>query len=217
MIAKRKQNITRGFIYVFGVITLALGISLNTKTGLGVAPITSVAYSTSHATGIIFSVCIFSLYTLMLIAELIIKGKDRNWIDYLQLPFSFAFSLLLDVYDRFLVLEFPHLWQNILLLMAAVVFTGAGVSMTVNTRLVANPADALVKAIADRAKKDMGLVKNILDIGCVCTAMVIDLCAGNLWVSVGVGTVLTMILVGRAVYMFNRLFLKKMLRASGLE
>ena len=196
---KSKHSAVRGGIYLLGVITLALGISLNTKTGMGVAPITSVAFAASAASGISFSICIFSLYTLMLVAEIIILGKKANIMVYLQLPFSFVFSLLLDVYDRFLPLQFDALWQNILLLCAAVIFTGVGISLSVNTRLVANPADALVKAIADATKKDMGLCKNLLDVGCVCTAMVIDLCFGNLWTSVGLGTVLTMILVGRVV------------------
>lgn len=214
----KKTHLARGGIYLLGVATLALGITLNTKTQLGVAPVASVAYSSSRASGLSFSVCTFILYTLMLMIELVIKGEKRRRMDYLQLPFAFVFSLLLDVYDRLLLpIQAETMWQKLLLLLAAVTITGAGISMTVNTRLVASPPDALMHAIADKTKKDHGLVKNILDITCVSFAMVIDLLFNFLWCSVGFGTVLTMILVGRMVYLFNKLFLKRMLRASGLE
>lgn len=39
------KKIIRGIIYITGLLTLALGIILNTKAGLGVSPIISVSYS----------------------------------------------------------------------------------------------------------------------------------------------------------------------------
>ena len=43
----QKNYIYRGGFYLVGLLVLALGISLNTKTGLGVSPIISVSYSIS--------------------------------------------------------------------------------------------------------------------------------------------------------------------------
>ena len=42
------KNLYRWLIYSGGMAVLALGITLNTKTGLGVSPIISVAYSVSQ-------------------------------------------------------------------------------------------------------------------------------------------------------------------------
>ena len=44
----RKPVFFRVLFYVIGLIVLALGLPLNTKTGLGVSPIISVAYSISE-------------------------------------------------------------------------------------------------------------------------------------------------------------------------
>ena len=41
----QKNYIYRGGFYLVGLLVLALGISLNTKTGLGVSPIISVSWS----------------------------------------------------------------------------------------------------------------------------------------------------------------------------
>ena len=49
---KRKRTLktkcTRGIIYFIGLIVLALGIVLNTKTLLGVSPIISIPYNICH-------------------------------------------------------------------------------------------------------------------------------------------------------------------------
>ena len=45
---KIKQWGFRIFFYVLSMLILAMGITLNTKTGLGVSPIISVSYSVSE-------------------------------------------------------------------------------------------------------------------------------------------------------------------------
>lgn len=51
-----QKKINRGIVYVAGLLLLAMGIILNTKTGLGVSPIISVAYSVSVISGEIWAI-----------------------------------------------------------------------------------------------------------------------------------------------------------------
>ena len=48
----KKEHIWRGGIYVVGILILALGIVLTTKTGLGISPITSLPFAISTASGL---------------------------------------------------------------------------------------------------------------------------------------------------------------------
>ena len=43
----KKQVFYRTFFYILGLLILAMGLTLNTKAGLGVSPIISVSYSIS--------------------------------------------------------------------------------------------------------------------------------------------------------------------------
>ena len=43
----KKQNVYRISFYILGLLILAMGLTLNTKAGLGVSPIISVSYSIS--------------------------------------------------------------------------------------------------------------------------------------------------------------------------
>lgn len=67
-----KQSIPRILFYIAGLLILALGIILNTKCGLGVSPIISVAFSISAITHCSFGNMTFLLYAIFVLAELLI-------------------------------------------------------------------------------------------------------------------------------------------------
>ena len=53
----KKQIFYRILFYAAGLLILALGLTLNTKTGLGVSPIISVAYSIATIFNHNFALC----------------------------------------------------------------------------------------------------------------------------------------------------------------
>lgn len=213
---KNRKLINRGLIYAFGVIILAVGLTLNTKTGLGASSVVAVPFALSQLIGLRMSVVLFFFYALLVLLQFLIRGKDRRWRDLLQLPFSFVFSALMDVVERVLVIELEPLWQNLLLTLLAVLLMAAGIWLMVCMNVIVNPADGMTQAMSWKSKKPLGLMKNLLDLICVCTALVIDLIHGSLWSSVGLGTVITVILTGRVIALLDNLFRERVLRAAGL-
>ncbi len=207
----------RAGFYLAGVVLLAAGITLTTKTGLGASALISMPFVVSNIFSLNFAALTFCMYALFVAVQFPIKGKNRQWRDLLQLPFSFVFSLLLDVFDRFLDFHFPAIWQNVVLLLVALVLTGVGAAMMVDMRLIANPADSLAKAVGDRLHRDMGFGKNVLDITCVAISCAIGLIFAHKLVGVGIGTICAMLLVGRVVALFNRLCKAPMQRLARIS
>ena len=74
-----------------------------------------------------------------------------------------------------------------------------------NMRLIPNPGDGIVQAIADLTQKPTGLIKNFVDIGCVGFTCVISLVFAGKIVGIGIGTLLAMIFVGRVIAVFNHI------------
>lgn len=68
----KKSSTLRVIFYVVGLLVLALGIILNTKSGLGVSPIISVSYSISTIWNFNFGNMTFVLYTVFVIVEMIL-------------------------------------------------------------------------------------------------------------------------------------------------
>ena len=98
----------------------------------------------------------------------------------------------------------------------AILLTGLGVSLTVNMKLVPNPGDGIVAAVAERMGRDQGFAKNIFDVGCVAFTCALGLLAAGRVVGIGVGTLAAMVGVGRSIALFNHLGKEKMCRAAGL-
>ena len=190
---KKAESINRWCCYTLGMVILALGLTLNTKTGLGVSPIVSVAYCASQILDMNFGDMTFVLYALFVAAQFAIRGRKSHLYDLLQFPLSLVFSRVLNLFDAFIPYNSVNhgFLANFLLLILAILCTGVGVSMTVNMRLVPNPGDGIVAAVAEKMGRDQGFAKNIFDVSCVTVTCIIAL--------------------------VNHFFKTRMCRAAGLE
>lgn len=89
------------------------------------------------------------------------------------------------------------------MLALAIVLTGVGVALTVNMRLVPNPGDGIVQAVAQRMGRDQGFAKNVFDLGCVAATVCLGLLLTGRIVGIGLGTLLAMVGVGRVIALVN--------------
>ncbi|AZV56479.1 DUF6198 family protein [Clostridium sp. AWRP] len=201
----------RGMMYCIGLVILALGIILNTKTGLGVSPIISIPYSISKIWNINLGNATMCIYILCVAGQAALRGKEFRPFDLLQVPMSIVFSRIINIFNDMIVINCDNLIMNLLLLAVAIMLTGIGAYITVQMKIVPNAADGFTQALAERTKKGLGLAKNITDISSVIITVVIGLvCAGKV-VGIGIGTLVAVIGVGRAIALTNMLFGKKMI------
>lgn len=89
--------------------------------------------------------------------------------------------------------------------------------MSLDMRLVPNPGDGIVQAIADIIHKNVGYTKNCFDLFNITITIVLGLSLRGQLIGVGIGTVLAVIGVGRIIALFNHLAQEKMERLSGIE
>lgn len=206
----------RILFYSIGLVVLSIGITLNTKSGLGVSPIISIPFSISNIFNLNFATMTFVVYTMFVIIQFIIKGKNRQWIDILQIPFSLLFSVLINFFNGIFQFNYTTLWQNLILLFVAIIVTSIGAAMTVNMKLVPNPADGLAQAVGDLLNKGLGFGKNAVDLCSVVITCSIGLLFSGHIFAIGIGTLIAMIGVGRCIALFNFIFKNKMDKLSGL-
>ena len=218
----KRKLINRLLSYGLGIVILALGITLNTKTGLGVSALVSIAYTVANAWNLNFALMTVLLYTCFAVIEVGLKWgflpplRKVIWKDLLQIPFSLAFSLLLNVFGGIIPVA-EHVGAQIVMLVLAIVCTGIGAAMIVDMHLIPNPADGLAQTLGMVTKKGMGLGKNLLDCSCVGISAVIGFVARGRLIGIGIGTIAAMIGVGRVVALFNRCFETKLCRTAGVE
>ena len=199
----------RLLIYFVGLFILALGLTLNTKSNLGVSPIISVPYSISQITGLNFGDLTFIEYALFVFVEIMIhfseKNKKKIVADLLQLPLSLVFTRFLNIFSACIPTSNKFLVQ-LLILALAIICTGVGAAMSLSMQFVPNPGDGIVQALAGKFNKSVGLTKNIFDCICVCMTICISLIFAHTILGIGIGTVIAVLGVGRVIALFHHMF-----------
>lgn len=242
----KKAYLFRGFSYLLGLLVLALGITLNTKTGLGVSPIISVSYSISTIWNLNFGNMTLVLYALFVVFEMILHViRNRKYsikegavlehanqvnlklvlfMDVLQFPLSLIFTRFLNIFSGWL----PDLQKTygdsfvgsfagrVLFLALAIILTGAGAAMSLNMRVIPNPGDGIVQAIADCTGKGVGFTKNCFDVVNISITITVGLVFAGKLVGIGLGTVLAVIGVGRVIAVFNHFYMERMDELAGI-
>lgn len=211
-----KQICTRGMIYLIGLVVLALGIVLNTKTLLGVSPIISIPYNICQIWHLNLGEITFLFYCFCVLMEALLQGKQFKVYKLLQIPMSLVTSLFINFFDQYLNFLPQTLLEKIGILIIAILVTGIGAATMVNMQLVPNPADALAATIGDKTGKGMGLGKNIFDLSCFCISGLIGFFFTGHIIGIGVGTIIVVIFTGRVIAAYNYLLKVPMQMVAGL-
>jgi len=199
------RNITlkRVVTFLIGLVVLAFGITLNTKTGFGVSPIISVPYCISYITGFELGTMTFLFYLLYVFLQWAMLGKDFEKQQFLQIFVSMVTSFFIGLFNV-IVPDAKGMTYRILFLILAIVLTGIGAAVTVGMRLIANPGDAIAYVVGLKLKKNFGFGKNVFDFTCLAASVIISLLAAGHLVGIGIGTVCSMIFIGRVVAVCGR-------------
>lgn len=227
----KKDIFLRIVFYAAGLLILALGIILNTKSGLGVSPIISVAYSIATIGGFNFGNITFLLYSAFVVVEIVLHifrnqrysreadgtiapaaHRDLKLVllmDLLQLPLSLVFTRFMNLFSALLPAPSDNMLSRLLILAAGIILTGIGAAMSLNMRIIPNPGDGIVQAISDCVGKSVGFTKNCFDLFNICLTTFIGLIFAHKLIGIGLGTVIAVLGVGRVIAVFNHLFMKK--------
>ena len=212
----KKRLALRVLFYGIGTLLLAIGLTLNSKTGLGTAPIITMPFAISAILHVNFASMVFLFYVIMTCLQFWMRGKKRSWKIFLQFPFSMVFSVLLDFFGAAFDFYFAELWKNVLLLFVAMLCTAIGVSMMVNMKIITNPADGFAQTVGEVLQRGVGFGKNVVDLSFVVLTCLICFFFHDELVGVGIGTAISMIGVGRFIALFQHFFRRKMLSSVGL-
>lgn len=185
-------------LYLAGMIVMAFGITLNTKTSLGVSPIISIPYSLSTLLHINLGLMTFLFYSILVFFQFLLLGKKFAPIQWLQIPLSLITSFFINLFDLILP-NAQNLMSKFVLLVFAVILTGIGASLTVGMKLLPNPADGLANVLGIKLKKGFGFGKNLFDFSCLFLSICIGLLSVKHLIGIGIGTVLSMLFTGRVV------------------
>lgn len=169
------HTVIRMLMYLVGVAVLALGMSLQTASGLGVAALTCFATTLSMLTGKTLGFWITATYVAYIVAQLAILRSEFQPRILLELFFSTLIGGLTDLFMAVNPLHPTALPTQIATMLLSLAVTAFGVSLVVNMGVVPNAPDGLVQVIAEKLKRRFGDVKVVFDCSHVAASLALSL------------------------------------------
>lgn len=192
----------RVILYIAGLNLIAAAVVLNIRYNLGVAAFSSVMYSISEIYKISLGTASIICYLIFVLMQCILSRKI-TFVYILEIPLSFAFGILTDIYDLFIPgFSFSLLFRSLCFILTMFI-TAMGVFLCVKSDLVLTPTDGIVKTISDVFHLPFSIVKNVFDVSLV--AISAALCLGNHtpFYGIGIGTVLSAVFLGRIIKLYE--------------
>lgn len=216
---KMKHISKEGFIYIIGMMVLAIGLTLSTKLSLGTSALMALPFAISKIYAFKLGNVTLIYYIFFIVIQIIlhIVMKKYSYIigDILQLVVSFILTRFLNILDKlipnFVSLNniFSTIYIRLLFFIIAMLCIGIGIALVVKTRMPPNPTNGVIRTVSEFSKKDPGLIKNILDISLVLITILFSYLVKGKLIGIGIGTILAMLGVGRIVFYFNKLMEKR--------
>lgn len=201
---KHKALGKRIILYLIGMNIMSLGILLSTRTHLGVAAISSVAYSYSVFLNISFGSANILLYALFILAQAILL-RSFSYKLLLQIPMALLVGVFIDLYGFLIPDENPGFAAGFFLLLVSNTLTGIGVYGMTKANLILDPGNAIVDTLCHTLHKPFSYLRIRFDISLVIFTLFSGLAIVHRVVGIGIGTVVSAYLIGKMVGVTEKL------------
>ena len=202
-----KNHLQRYFWFVIGIIINSFGIALITKAGLGTSPISSLSYVLSLQFPFTLGQFTFVINMLFILAQFILLKKDFEPIQFLQIAVNVIFSACIDISMNLLGwLTISNFMAAIIALLIGCSILALGIAIEVAPDVLMVPGEGIVRAISTVLDKRFGNVKIIFDVTLVSTATILSFLFFGKLNGLGLGTIISAIIVGYIVNLLNQKF-----------
>ena len=203
-----KKWIYRYVFFILGVAINSFGIAFVTKSAMGTSQISSIPYVFSlEFPSISFdtrSRVTFLFNILFILLQVVLLKKDFHPIQFFQILVNVLFSGLIDLSMSALSFFQPEaLWLRILSLLFGCLILALGICIEVAPDVLVVPGEGIVRALAQTTKIKFGTVKVYFDVTLIVIAGILSLLFFQKFNGVGIGTVVSAIVVGRFVNWIN--------------
>lgn len=208
------RTVLRFAMYAAGVVVLALGIVIQTASGLGVASLTCFADTIALITGTSLGSMVALTYVLYVLAQLAILRREFKPRILLEVFFSLVVGVFTDLFTALMPLHPAGLPAQTVTMLCSLLLTAFGVSLVVNMGVVPNAPDGLVQVISEKLRRRFGDVKVVFDTSHVAVSLVLSLLVLHSLGGFGATTIISALFLGRFINVMNGLFAARFQRAA---
>ncbi len=203
------------FVYILGLFILTLGISLSIYAGLGVSPVSSLAYALTLVTSISIGITTVLANLVFIVVQWILTKTFKLRSYTVQILVSILFGLFTDVTLSLTqaILPVPEsMTMRIVYLILSLLVMGLGLLGYLSAKMPLMPYDALTYVISDTFHFAFSKAKITGDVLNVLVAAVLCLVTIHSFGSIGFGTLIAAVLVGKIIGFYMKRWQKPLVR-----
>lgn len=193
-------------IYIISLFLLAIGITFSINADLGVSPVASLGYAFALISPMSLGVATLVSNLLFILIQFMLTREFKLKSYIVQLIIAFVVSLFLDVaFASMQVLPTADVLSlKILYLIVSLFVIAFAVTLYLLSGLPMMPYDTVVPIISEKFKLKFSTAKMICDVSTVVISLIICLIVLGSWGSIGIGTIIAALLIGKILGVFMK-------------
>ena len=194
----------RYLCFVAGLLVNSFGVAFITKATLGTSPISSIPYVLDLEFAPTFGQFTFALNMVYIVAQMVLLRRDFKPVQLLQVVANLIFSAFIDVSMGLLWWLSPvGLLAQVCSLALGCAILAVGIAVEVAPDMIVVPGEGIVRAISSTLERPFGTCKLCFDGTLVLIACGLSLLFFGYLNGLGVGTVVSALVVGPIVNVVN--------------
>lgn len=202
----------RLFIYVLGLFMMTIGISFSVKSNLGVSPVSSIPYMITLVAGIEMGKATILFHIVLILIQIVILRKDFKIKNLSQLIVAVIFGYF-TTFSNYLITFLPTpegYVVRFLFLLISIIFVAVGIFLYLPPDVIPLAGEGAIQAISQKTGIAFPRVKVVFDTSMVLISGISCLLVILSLGSVGVGTIISAILVGTVLSFIMKLFRERL-------
>ena len=193
--------------YLIGLIVMASGVVFIKKAEIGISPLSAIPVALSNLTPFTLGNMTILFHTFCMLMTFMVQRRV-SLKAVLLLPLAILFGYIIDLLMFIYAMPELSLVIRFIVSFGGIILSGFGIVLIAGADLMLPAPDALLRTISARAGKSLSIIKTVGDITWVAATVLIELVFAGKIISIGIGTVLSMILTGKLVGVFGKLLPK---------
>ncbi len=200
-----KEYIKRYLLLIVGLFIIAVGIALSTKARLGTTPILSVPLVLSLGLSWSIGKITIAMHVVFVALQIVILRREYQPLQLLQLVVAFLFGYFTDFTVNLVSgMQIHSYLVQWLVCIVSIFVVALGVFLEVKANVIMLAGEGLVKAIAQKTRKDFGKIKICVDSALVIISVIASVYMFHELNGVREGTIAAALLVGNVVSYYNK-------------
>jgi uncharacterized membrane protein YczE len=195
-------------IYIFGLFLMTIGIGFSIKADLGVSPVSSIPYTVTLITGLEMGKATILFHIVLILIQILILRKGLKLKNLGQLPVALMFGYF-TTFSNYLMTFLPasdNYAIRVLFLLVSILFVAAGIFLYLPPDVIPLAGEGVMQAVSQTTGISFPKIKVSFDITMVVISGITCYFTLHSLGSVGVGTVVSAVLVGTVLSFLVKLF-----------